>query len=104
MPPPTPPIVNDGRMIDGKPVRSTIASASSSVLATPLSGTSTPISSIASRNSSRSSATLIARNRRADQLDVVLLEDAELVELHREVERGLAADGRQHRVRPLLAR
>ncbi len=60
MPPPTPPIVNDGRMIAGKLVRSTIASASTSVCATPLSGTSTPISFIASRNSRRSSATLIA--------------------------------------------
>ncbi len=60
MPPPTPPMVKDGRMIAGKPVRSTIASASASVLATPLSGTTTPISFIASRNNRRSSATLIA--------------------------------------------
>ena len=39
MPPPTPPMVNDGRMIDGKPVCSTITSASASDFATPLAGT-----------------------------------------------------------------
>ncbi len=60
MPPPTPPIVNDGRMIDGKPVRATAAIASSSVLTTADAGVSMPISVIASRNSCRSSATLIA--------------------------------------------
>ena len=44
----------------GNPTSSTMAMASSSVLATPLFGTSTPISSIALRKSRRSSATLIA--------------------------------------------
>ena len=39
---------------------------------------------------------------RADQLDAVLLQDAALVQRHREVERGLAAHGRQHRVGPFL--
>ena len=41
---------------------------------------------------------------RADQLDAVLREDALLVQRDGEVERRLAADGRQHRVGPLLAR
>ena len=41
-------------------------------------------------------------DRRANQLDVVLLERAALGKRHRQVERGLAADRRQHGVRPLL--
>ena len=60
MPPPTPPIVNEGRMIEGKPVSSTAASASSSDLTTALRGMSMPISRIAFLNSRRSSATLMA--------------------------------------------
>ena len=39
---------------------------------------------------------------RANQLHAVLLQDAALVQRHREVERRLAADRRQHRVGPLL--
>ena len=39
---------------------------------------------------------------RADQLDVVLLEDAVVVQLDGRVERGLAAEGRQDRIRLLL--
>ncbi len=60
MPPPTPPSVNDGRMIAGKPVICTSSSASLSERASPLCGTSRPISRIASRKSSRSSPTLMA--------------------------------------------
>ena len=41
-------------------------------------------------------------DRRADQLDAVLLERAGVGEIDGEVERGLAADGRQDRVGPLL--
>ena len=41
-------------------------------------------------------------DRGADQLDAVFLEHAALGERHRQVERGLAADGRQHRVGTLL--
>ncbi len=41
--------------------------------------------------------------RGADQLDPELLEHAGSLELHREVERGLAAQRRQQRVGPLLA-
>ena len=40
-------------------------------------------------------------DRRADELDAVLLERPVLAERDRQVERGLAADRRQHRVRPL---
>ena len=39
---------------------------------------------------------------RADHLDAVFLEDARLVQLHRKIERGLAAQGRQQRGRPFL--
>jgi hypothetical protein len=42
------------------------------------------------------------RNLRPDQLDVVLLEDAELVELDGQVERGLPAHRREQRIGPLL--
>ena len=38
----------------------------------------------------------------ADQRAVVLLEDAALVQLHRAVQRGLPAQGREHGIRPLL--
>ena len=40
----------------------------------------------------------------ADQLDAVLLEHARLVQRDREVERGLPAERRQDRVRPLRRR
>ena len=62
MPPPVPPRVNDGRMMAGKPVNSAIASASSHVWAMRPCGTASPIRAIASANSARSSATLIARS------------------------------------------
>ena len=60
MPPPTPPSVNDGRMITGKPKRSTQACASSTDRAYSLAGTAMPMDVIAWRNWSLSSATLIA--------------------------------------------
>ena len=41
-------------------------------------------------------------DRRANELDVVLVEDAALVQGNREIERRLAAHRRQHRVRLLL--
>ena len=102
MPPPTPPIVNDGRMMAGKPVSSTRASASSSDLG-----------HAAARHLDADLAHRVAEqqailghldglDRRANQLDVVLLEDAALVQRHRQVERRLAAHRRQHGVRPLL--
>ena len=101
MPPPTPPSVNDGRMTSGKP--------------------SVRASSTASASDAREAALrdveadlphrvleqlpilghLDRVDRRADQLDAVLLEHAGLRELDRQVQRGLAADGRQQRVRAL---
>ena len=42
--------------------------------------------------------------RRAEQPDVVLLEDARVGELRRQVEAGLAAERRQQAIRPLALR
>ena len=60
MPAPTPPRVNDGRTMAGNPVAFTRSSASSRDRAYPLRGTSIPMSRMASRNFSRSSATSMA--------------------------------------------
>ena len=60
-PPPDPPSVNAGRMIAGKPVNSTISSACSIVVAMRPCGHVSPIFSIASPKSLRSSATAMAR-------------------------------------------
>ena len=60
MPPPVPPSVNDGRMMAGRPMSSSAASASASVLIWCERGVSRPIFFIASRNSSRSSALSMA--------------------------------------------
>ena len=68
-----------------------------------LSGTSMPIDRIASLNCRRSSATLMAVIDAPISCDAVLGKHALLFEFHREIQRGLAADGRQQRVR-LLAR
>ena len=103
MPPPTPPSVNEGRMIAGKPMSSTSRQRFlERRCATPLFGTSTPISLIALRNRRRSSATLIASICAPISLTLCLLENAALVERDGEVERRLAADGRQHGIRLLL--
>ena len=67
-----------------------------------LSGTSAPISLHRVAEQQAILGDLDRLDRRADQLDAVLLERAVLAERHREVERGLAADGRQHRVGTLL--
>ena len=102
MPPPTPPSVNDGRMIEREAER--------------LRQRRSLRRAIARRPLSRHVEADLAHrvleqlavfgdldrvDRRADQLDAVLLEHAVLGELDREVERRLAADGRQQRVRPL---
>ena len=60
IPLPLPPNVKLGLTIVGKPTVSWIFQASASVFAIPATGTSSPISCIASRNCSRSSAILIA--------------------------------------------
>ena len=54
-PPPSPPSVKLGRTMTGKPSRSMISRASLSVVAVPLSGTSSPASTMARLNSCRSS-------------------------------------------------
>ena len=56
MPPPVPPSVKDGRITAGSPTSASTALASSNVCAMPDFGLSIPISLIASRNLSRSSA------------------------------------------------
>jgi hypothetical protein len=60
MPPPEPPIVKDGRMMVGKPMAACFCSASSRLCAMAAPGTSRPMSIMASRNCSRSSAMSIA--------------------------------------------
>ena len=60
-----------------------------------------PISSIACLKSSRSSARRTACLAGADQLDAPLVENAAVRERQREVQRGLASDRRQDRVRAL---
>ena len=59
-PVPPPPRMNDGRTMSGYPTCSAISMASTSVVAKPESGTASPISSMASLNSWRFSATRIA--------------------------------------------
>ena len=77
------------------------ASASSSVWAKPDAGTARPISVIAALNCSRSSAVCDGLGVGADQLDAEALEHAALDQLHGQVQRGLAAEGRQQGVGPL---
>ena len=60
MPPPEPPIVNEGRIMQGKPILSRISKASSSECAISARGVSSPIFFIATSNFSRSSALSIA--------------------------------------------
>ena len=96
MPPPTPPSVNDGRMIAGKPVRPTISSASASV-ARQAAGRHVEadfLHRVAEQQPIL--AHLDGVDLRADQLDAVLGEDALLVQRHGEVQRCLPSDGRQH--------
>ena len=58
-----------------------------------------PVEQVAER--SRSSAMLDRLERRAEQADVVPLEDARLGQRDGEVQAGLAAERRQQAVRPL---
>ena len=101
MPPPTPPSVNDGRMTSGNPS---------------VAGQLVGFGEVAGETALRDlEADLPHRvleqltilgdldgfDRGADQLHVVLLENAGLREVDRQIERGLAADRRQHGVGPL---
>ena len=65
MPPPEPPSVNDGRMTVGKPISACTASASSMLCAMRERGDSRPISRMALRKRSRSSAMSIASREAA---------------------------------------
>ena len=56
MPPPEPPIVNDGRRIAGNPISSIAARASSTVVTSTDTGHESPMRAIACLNSARSSA------------------------------------------------
>ena len=67
----------------------------------PRRGHARPISSIAALNSLAVLGGADGLDAGADELDAVLVEHARLVELDREVERGLAAEGREQRVGPL---
>ena len=102
MPPPTPPSVNDGRMMHGKPDAPRPPPSASSIerdvaalghLDADLTHRLVELQPVL--------GDLDRLDRRADQLDAVLLEHAVLAELDGEVERRLAADRRQHRVGPL---
>ena len=88
-------------MMVGNPTRSSAWRASSSERAMRLFGHSRPISFIASRKASRSSATSMAALRGADQVHAVARERAVVGECQRRVERGLPAHGRQQGVRLL---
>ena len=65
MPPPEPPSVNDGRITVGKPISACTASASSMLWAMRERGDSRPISRMALRKRSRSSAMSIASREAA---------------------------------------
>jgi hypothetical protein len=60
MPPPVPPKVKDGRMMAGRPIAGSAATASSSERTSRLLGETRPMRSIASRKSWRSSALAMA--------------------------------------------
>ena len=70
--------------------------------ATPLLGTSTPILSIASLNFCAVLGLVDDVGVGADHLDAVLLQDAVLVQVHRGVQAGLAAERGQQGVGPFL--
>ena len=103
-PPPWPPIVKAGRTIAGSVILPSASAASTSPrLSTVIDqGIRRPGLVHRLRNSSRSSARRIASLVGADQLDPELLQGAVLVQRHRHVERGLAAERRQQRVGALL--
>ena len=102
MPPPTPPSVNDGRMIAGKPTSSTMHER---LLERAGDAALRHLDADLAHRVAEQQAVLGHLDRvdlRANQLDVVLLEDAALVQRDRQVERRLSADGRQHGIGLLL--
>ena len=102
MPPPTPPSVNDGRMIAGK---ADVLDQRQRFLERRRDAALRHLDADLPHRVAEQEPVLGHLDRvdlRANQLDVVSLEDPALVERDREVERRLAADGRQHRVGLLL--
>ena len=102
MPPPTPPIVNDGRMMAGKPVvltmRGRLVDRSREAAGGRLDA------DLFHRVAEQQAifAKLDGVDVRADQLDAVLVEHAGVVQRDGEIQRGLSADGGQNRVGALL--
>ena len=104
MPEPRPPMVNDGRMTTGRPRSATVARTSSIDVHTARRGTSAPIAAHDVLEHLPVLAALDGVDVRADQLDAVLLQHPALVQRDGGVERRLAAQRRQDRVRALLRR
>ena len=98
MPPPVPPSVKLGRMTAGRPVMASAARASSSEWAMAERGDSMPISAIASRNFSRSSARSMTSALAPINSTPCRASAPLSSEFHRGVERGLPAHRRQQRV------
>ena len=101
IPPPVPPRVNAGRMMAGSPMTSRAPFAEASRAASVAPSTITlgaygwpdPVEQVAERLAVLGHPDRL--ERRAEQADVVALEDARLGERHRQVERRLAAEARQ---------
>ncbi len=98
MPAPLPPRVKLGRTIAGSPMRSSTRRASSGEPARALSGTSSPISSMACLNSSRCSAWRMTCTLAPIAFHPEALQHPEAVQLRRQVQGRLAAQGGQQGV------
>ena len=101
MPVPLPPRMYAGRMTTGRPSSPATVRAVSMSWAMPEAGTESPISIIAFLKASRSSAVVMASALAPISSMPRSLERARLRQLHGQVERRLAAQRGQHRVRPL---
>ena len=100
MPPPTPPSVNDGRMTSGKPSVLRQGQRLVERAREPAHRNVEPDFAHRVFEQQAVFGDLDGLDRRANQLDVVLLEDAGVGEVHRQVQRRLPADRRQDRVGP----
>ena len=104
MPPPTPPSVNDGRMIAGNPVSCT---SDERVFERSRQAAARDVDADLLHRVAEQQpvlADLDGVDLRADQLHAVLGEDALLVQRDGQVQRGLPAHRRQHGVGPLERR
>ncbi len=96
MPPPVPPSVNAGRMMTGKrPIFSVTARASSRLCAVPLIGHVEADGNHEVLEDLPVFAAFDGLGFGANHLDAVFLQHAALVQSHRRVERGLAAERRE---------